>query len=147
MVPASVSMPIPASGTPAYRCLVAQIGALMRALSTRQRIGRGDSARVILPLEGGQGALVTRSASRRLVTIANNAGVHGSTRGLTGWLERLQARRSAILVVPDRPSGVALALKWGLNPERLRLVGDFDVSGGENAALGSSRRRAWHSRG
>jgi len=140
-------MPIPASRSKTYRCLVAQIGALMRALSNRQTIGRGDSSHVILSLEGGLGALVTRSAGRRLITIADDAGVHGSARGLTGWLERMQARRSAIVVVPDRPSGVALALKWGLNPERLRLAGDFDVSGGEKAALGSSRRRAWHSRG
>lgn len=140
-------MPIPASMTKTYRCRVAQIEALRRALSSRQRIGKGDNVNVILPLAGGAGALVTRSAGRRLVTIASDAGVHGSARGLTGWLERMQARRSAILVVPDRPSGVALALKWGLNPERLRLSGDFDVAAGDNAAVGSSRRRPWHSRG
>ena len=131
--------------TKTYRCLVAQIEALRRALSSRQRIGKGDKANIILPLQGGAGALVKRSAGRRLVTIASDADVHGSARGLTGWLERRQARRSAILVVPDRPSGVALALKWGLNPERLRLSGDFDVSAGGNP--GSSRRRPWHSRG
>ncbi len=140
-------MPIPASTINTYRCFVAQIDALMRALSSRQRIGKAAGNRVILPLQGGAGALVKRSASLRLVTVASDVDVHGTARGLTGWLERMQARRSAILVVPDRPSGVALALKWGLNPERLRLAGDFDVAKGDNVALGSSRRRPWHSRG
>lgn len=139
-------MPIPAAIFKTYRCLVAQIDALMRALSSRQRIGKGEKDSVILPLQGGAGALVKRSAGRRLVTIASDTDVRGSARGLTGWLERTQARRSAILVVPDRPSGVALALKWGLNPERLRLAGDFDVSASISAALGSSRRRPWHFR-
>lgn len=146
MVPAFVALPIPASTINTYRCLVAQINALMRALSSRQRIGNGSGNRVILPLQGGAGALVKRSASHRLVTVASDADVHGQARGVTGWLERMQARRSAILVVPDRPSGVALALRWGLNPERLRLAGDFDVSR-PDVALGSDRRRPWHSRG
>jgi hypothetical protein len=140
-------VPIPAAMIKTYRCLVTQIGALIRALSSRQRIGDGDNAGVILPLRGGAGALVKRSAGRRLVTIASGADLQGSARGLTGWLERMQARRSAIVVVPDRPSGVVLALKLSLNPERLRLSGDFDVSAGDNAALGSGRRRPWHSRG
>jgi len=147
LVPAFVSLPIPASPTKTYRCLVAQISGIMRALGSRQRRGKGAGNRVVLPLQGGAGALVKRSAGHRLVTVASDTDVHGQARGLTGWLERLQARRSAILVVPDRPSGVALALRWGLNPERLRLAGDFDVSKADNVVLGSDRRRPWHSRG
>lgn len=139
-------MPIPASTTSTYGCHVAQIDALMRALSSRQRIGGGAGNSIVLPLQGGAGALVKRSASDRLVTVASDADVRGDGRGLTGWLERMQARRSAIVVVPDRPSGVALALKWRLNPERLRLAGDFDAAKGDKA-LGSNRRRPWHSRG
>ena len=140
-------MPIPAPTIKTYRCLVAQIDALMRALSCRRRIGQGAGSSVILPLEGGAGALVRRAAGQRLVTVANQADIDRDASGLTGWLERMQARRSAILVVPDRPSGVALALKWRLNPERLRLAGDFDAAKSEHVMLGSSRRRPWHSRG
>lgn len=119
----------------------------MRALTSRRQIGKGAGKSVVLPLQGGAGALVKRSASRRLVSIASRADAEAPARGLAGRLERMQARRSAILVVPDRPSGVAIALRWGLNPERLRLAGDFEASAGDHAALGTSRRRPWHSRG
>jgi hypothetical protein len=119
----------------------------MRALSSRRRIGKGAGNSVVMPLEGGAGALLKRSASRRLVSIASRADAEAPARGLAGRLERMQARRSEILVVPDRPCGVAIALRWGLNPERLRVAGDFEASADDPPAAGSTRRRPWHSRG
>jgi hypothetical protein len=64
---------------------------------------------------------------------------------MVGWLERMQARRSAVLVVPDRPAGVAIALRWRLSPERFRLAGDFDVEDPERTLPQVNRRRPWHS--
>jgi hypothetical protein len=119
----------------------------MRALGDRRRLGGRGERSVVLPLRGGAGALVKRSVSRRLVSIADHTDVEAPAGGLAGRLERLQARRSAIVVVPDRPSGVAIALRWGLNPEHLRLAGDFEATAVDPGSAGSSRRRPWHSRG
>lgn len=124
------------------------VQALMRALRQRRQLGGDGERGVVLPLRGGAGALVKRSVSRRLVSIAEHADADAPARGLAGRLEKLQARRSAIVVVPDRPAGVTIALRWGLNPERLRLAGDFEVTAATDPApVGSSRRRPWHSRG
>jgi hypothetical protein len=122
------------------------IRALMHALRRRRQAGADGESTVVLPLRGGAGALVKRSVSRRLVSIADHADAEAPAAGLAGRLERLQARRSAIVVVPDRPSGVAIALRWGLNPERMRLAGDFEITAVDPASVGSRRRRPWHSR-
>jgi hypothetical protein len=121
------------------------MGAITRALESRKAIGDGAGANVVLPLHGGAGALVTRSAGRRLVSVATRADAESPSLGMVGWLERMQARRSAVLVVPDRPAGVAIALRWRLSPERFRLAGDFDLADPERTLPQVSRRRPWHS--
>jgi hypothetical protein len=126
---------------------VADIHALMRAIRGRWQFGAEGESNVVLPLRGGLGALVKRSVSRRLVSIADHSDAVAPAGGLAGRLEKLQARRSAIVIVPDRPSGVAIALRWGLNPEHLRLAGDFEVAAGDPRSVGPGRRRPWHSRG
>jgi hypothetical protein len=121
------------------------MGAITRALGSRRSIGDGAGANVVLPLHGGLGALVKRSASKRLVSVATRADAESPSVGMGGWLERMQARRSAVLVVPDRPAGVAIALRWRLSPERFRLADDFDVADPERTLPQLSRRRPWHS--
>jgi hypothetical protein len=121
------------------------MGAITRALERRKAIGDGAGANVVLPLHGGVGALVTRAAGRRLVSVATRADAESPSPGMDGWLERMQARRSAVLVVPDRPAGVAIALRWRLSPERFRLAGDFDVEDPERTLPQVNRRRPWHS--
>jgi hypothetical protein len=120
------------------------MGAITRALGSRKSIGDGAGASVVLPLHGGLGALVKRSASRRLVSVATMADAESPSQGMDGWLERMQARRSAVLVVPDRPAGVAIALRWRLSPERFRLAEDFDVADPDHTLPQLSRRRPWH---
>jgi hypothetical protein len=138
-----VAMPIPTSMLEGIS--LGGMGAITRALANRKSIGDGAGANVVLPLRGGVGALVTRPAGRRLVSVASRADAESPSLGLAGWLERMQARRSAVLVVPDRPAGVAIALRWRLSPERFRLAGDFDVADPERTLPQVSRRRAWHS--
>jgi hypothetical protein len=62
---------------------------------------------------------------------------------MAGLLERIQAKRSALLVVPDRPAGVTIALRWGLSPEKLRLE-DGLVSGSQDAAATGTAAQPWH---
>lgn len=115
----------------------------MRAVGARWSLGREDGDSLVVPLSGGVAAFVKRSAGRRLVTTLTEADVQGPSRGVAGWLERRQARRSAVLVAPDRASGVAVALRWGLSPERFRLAEDFSSEEGAKLA---ARERPWHSR-
>lgn len=122
-------------------------GGLMGAIANRRRIGKGASENLMLPLHGGSGAFVKSSASRRLVTIVTRADAEAPPGGIEGWLEKRQARRSALLVVPDRPSGVAIALRWRLSPERFRLAADFDVAATDLVLSETTKRRPWHSRG
>ncbi len=122
-------------------------GGLMGAIANRRRIGQGPRENLVLPLRGGSGAFVKSSASRRLVTIVTRADAEAPPGGIAGWLEKRQARRSALLVVPDRSSGVAIALRWRLNPERFRLAADFDVAATDLVVSETTKRRPWHSRG
>jgi hypothetical protein len=136
-------MPIPTA--PLEGISLGGMGAITRALKSRKAIGDGAGADVVLPLLGGLGALVRGSASRRLITVATRADADSPSDGVDGWLERMQARRSAVLVVPDRPAGVAIALRWKLSPERFRLAEDFDVADPERTLPQLRRRRPWHS--
>ncbi len=119
--------------------------ALIQAVGIRRKIGDGLASSPVLPLRGGSGALLKHSAYRRLVTVVDRADVDAPSGGIAGWLERRQARRSARLVVPDRPTGVAIALKWGLNPERIRLSDDFEVKGAASAAAHEGEVKPWYS--
>jgi len=123
---------------------VFQVGLLMRALASSRKLGDGDGASLVVPLRGGAAAFVSRSAGRRLVTTLTAADAEAPSPGVAGWLERRQARRSAVLVAPDRASGVAVALRWRLSPERFRLADDFSTELGAKPAAGLER--PWHSR-
>jgi hypothetical protein len=104
------------------------------------RMPRVADSDVVLPLRGGSGALLRRRSSRRLISTLTRDDVESRRGGLVGWLERIQAWRSVLLVVPDRPTGVAIALRWRLSPEKFRLE---DESGGWSR---TGVARPWHSR-
>ena len=104
----------------------------------------GGAAPLVVPLHGGRGAFVGRSAARRLVTTVERSEAVATSAGLAGWLERRQARRSAILVVPDRATGVALALRWSLDPQRFRIAAGFDAA---RVGLTGASAAPWHSKG
>jgi hypothetical protein len=123
------------------------VSALADALRTRWRVGSRGTENVVLPLSGGSGAFLTRSAGRRLVTTATRPDAEASGRGVLGWLEKRQARRSAFLVVPDRATGVAIALRWGISPERLRLAEPDQASSTLDSTSGPDAAAPWHSRG
>ena len=119
---------------------------LAGAWKVRGEAGGGRGEPVVVPLRGGRGALVSRAAARRLVTTVAASDTSSPSTGIAGWLERRQAGRSAIIVVPDRATGVALALRWRLDPQRFRLAEGFDVANAGLSMRGSSAV-AWHSKG
>lgn len=123
---------------------VFEVGLVMRALAGRWRLDDREGASLVVPLRGGSAAFVSRSAARRLITTLTPADAEAPSLGAAGWLERRQARRSAVLVAPDRATGVAVALRWGLSPERFRMAGDFSSEEGANLAEGQTT--PWHSR-
>jgi hypothetical protein len=123
---------------------VFQVGLLMRALAGSRKLGDREGASLVVPLHGGAAAFVSRFAGRRLITTMTAADAETPSHGVAGWLERRQAHRSAVLVAPDRASGVTVALRWGLSPERFRLAEDF--SNEEALKLAAGRDRPWHSR-
>ena len=120
---------------------------LAGALLNRWRIGLGVRGRIVLPLHDGAGAFVRRSVSRQLVSTLTRADAETPLGGLVGWLQKRQARRSVLLVVPDRPCGVAVALRLGLSPERFRLAADYDPTSHEASISTIGRGRPWYSRG
>ena len=119
------------------------------AVARAWRLRRGTSRRpkdaLVLPLEGGAGALVRRGDAARLVTtIARNAPPPSSR--VIRWLERVQARRSALLVVPDRATGVAVALRWRLDPQRFRVADRLEPPSGR-IEDGMHQAAPWHAKG
>jgi hypothetical protein len=65
-------------------------------------------------------------------------------------LERRQARRSALVVAPDRPTAVAHALRMKLDLSRIRIETELHSSMAQARLLReledvSSRTQAWHS--
>lgn len=114
--------------------------ALLRAFRARLHSSAPAGSEIVMPLRGGFGALLPNRLTRRLVSMATHDDAEHPSPGVTGVLERLQAMRSAILLVPDRPTGVAIALRWRLSPEKFRLEGDYRTSSREPAA------RPWHAR-
>jgi len=120
-------------------------GTLARAWNFRRASDGQGGDPIVVALRGGSGAFVRRSVARRLVTTVDASDAGSPSSGIAGWLERRQARRSAVLVVPDRATGVAIALRWHLDPQRFRLAGGFDLAA-TKAALNVSGTRPWHSR-
>ncbi|HVB78051.1 MAG TPA: hypothetical protein VNI34_09665 [Candidatus Nitrosotalea sp.] len=95
---------------------------LRAALAFRRTAEIGERAPLVVPLRGGVAGLVGGSSRRRLVTTIEAGSNLAPDRGLQNWLERRQARSSALLIAPDRATAVALALRWRIDPQRFRLA-------------------------
>jgi hypothetical protein len=80
---------------------------------------------MVLPVARGAGALLSRRDCRRLVSLVDPAAVDPGRRGSRGWLERRQARRSALLLVPDRATAMHLAARWHVDLARVNLAPDL----------------------
>jgi hypothetical protein len=125
--------------------------AVLAALRTR-RAPHAPRAPRLLPLSGGAGALLRRSQSDWLVSVVDGDPAPLGGRSLRGRLERRQARRSALLLTPDRDTAWQVARRLGVDLARVRLASDLEGLAAEQAAAlveafaGQRRRRAWHSR-
>jgi hypothetical protein len=124
--------------------------ALLAAVRSRFGLKARAADVYMLPVDGGRGAFLSRSSSHRLVTVLDPAAALQRRPALRRWLERRQARRSAIVLAPDRATGVRAAQAWDLDLARIR-VGDS----GDGATVSSlceelrrlsRRQRQWHER-
>lgn len=123
---------------------------LQHALSERGRLREAGPEMVLAGLRGGRASLVTGTVAARLVTVLDPGPDVPPRWSLRWWLEWCQARRSALVVAPDRPTGVTAALRLKLDPTRIRI--ERDVTSDEAQARlrrelsnRSSSRGAWHS--
>ena len=99
---------------------------------------------VIAPVRGGGAAL---AVSRPLVTILDGRPENAGS-NLRALLERIQARRSALVYAADRPTAVAYALAWSLDLSRIRLANPALISPAlieRELARRRDGRRSWHS--
>jgi hypothetical protein len=99
------------------------LACLRRALGVRVRSPAGERP-LMLPVAGGAGALLPTRACRHLVSVLDPDAV-ATGRGVRSWLERRQARRSALLLVPDRDTGMRFTGRWRLDLARIRAVPDL----------------------
>jgi hypothetical protein len=126
-------------------------GCFRRALALRLSAPASDHGPLVLPVAGGAAGLLGASVCRRLVSLLDPATVDPGRGGLRSWLERRQARRSALLLVPDRATGIRFAGRWSLDLARVRAVPDLQSPPrglverclAESAARGR-RPRSWH---
>jgi hypothetical protein len=98
---------------------------LRRALALRAARAPSPGRPLVLAVAGGAGALLTTRGCRGLVSVLDPRAVT-SRDWLRAWLERRQAGRSALLLVPDRATGMRFAGRWRLNLARIRTVPDLD---------------------
>ena len=114
-----------------------------RALETVWDVVKDRATVVVAPPAGGPAALVPFVA---LVTDLSGD-VESTHSNLGRWLEKRQARRSRLLYAADRQSAVAFALRWGLDPTRLRIANGPGVPDGQVARdlAATAKRRPWHS--
>jgi len=126
-------------------------GALRGALAWRLSANvRGDRP-LLVPVAGGAAGLVNARGRQRLVSLLDPAAVQPGRRGLRAWLERRQARRSALLLVPDRATGIRFAGRWKLDLVRIRAVPDLGDPPGDlirrclaEASVRGRRAKPWH---
>lgn len=125
---------------------------VVHALRERLRLGDVTSGVVIADLAGGPAALLPAHTQAHLISVLHSGDVAGPRWSVRAWLECRQARRSSLLVAPDRPTAVAYALRMKLDLARIRIEPDL----GSKAALTrlmremdsvKTRARAWHSAG
>jgi hypothetical protein len=99
-------------------------GGLRRALALRLTLTQGDGA-LVLPVAGGSGALLRRRDLRRLASVLDPDRVDLRRGGIRSWLERRQACRSALLLVPDRATAMLLAAAWQVDLARVQVAADL----------------------
>ncbi|MBO0684412.1 MAG: hypothetical protein J2P45_14745 [Candidatus Dormibacteraeota bacterium] len=103
---------------------------------------------VVAPLSGGVAGLGLAGCTLVSLLLAPPPARRGS--GFRRrWMERRQARRSALLLAPDRSTAVSCALRWNLDLARIRVVSGLegDLEAHVRRELGRLRPegRAWHS--
>jgi len=123
---------------------------LLAALRQRWRLRRASPALVLAPAAGGAASLLGARMCSRLVTVLEPVDRVPSRLDLRGWLERRQARRSALVVAPDRATAVAHATRMKLDLARIRVQGDAGSGAARNRLLRELsevklRVRPWHS--
>lgn len=126
----------PVTSRPPARPLAA-LGALLRVIRDRPDV-------VVARVAGGTASLITFLP---VVTILEGRPEPGNSR-LRSLLERLQARRSALLYAADRETAVAYALPWRLDLSRIRLAELASLSPQviEHELRAAGRgKRSWHS--
>jgi hypothetical protein len=123
-----------------------------RALALRFSAAASDDRPLVLPVGGGAAGLLGAQRRRRLVSLLDPRGLQPGGHGLRAWLERRQARHSALILVPDRATGMHFTGRWGLDLARIRAVPDLSKPPAEliQRCLGDSASRSgpqkpWHS--
>lgn len=116
-------------------------------LVARRRVRRERPEMVVVPLQGGSGAMLGRA---RLVSLLTSPADGGTGGRLRRWLERRQARRSLLLLAAERQVAVTCARRWRLDLARIRLVPDLDlrldaILTAELRRIGERGGRPWHS--
>src|SRR5690348_14060927 len=96
-------------------------GVFQHAWSERGHLRAAGPEMVLAGLSGGRASLVTGSVAARLVTVLDPAAHVPPRWSLRWWLEWRQARRSALVVAPDRPTAVTAALRLKLDLTRIRI--------------------------
>ena len=122
---------------PPARPIVAALGALLRVIRDRPDV-------VVARVADGTASLITFLP---VVTILEGRPEPRGSR-LRALLERLQARRSALLYAADRDTAVAYALPWRLDLSRIRLAELASLSPQviEHELRAAGRgKRSWHS--
>ena len=97
------------------------VHALRRALRMRGVADRTPGA-LVLPVAGGVGGLLHATAYARLASLLDPAALASDSSRLQQRLERRQARHSALLLVPDRATGMRFAGLWRLDLARIRVA-------------------------
>lgn len=78
----------------------------------------------VVPVAGGSAGVPGWRDAATLVSFIDPGAVRLDRHDLRTWLERRQARRSALLLVPDRATGMRFAARWKLDLSRMRVAPD-----------------------
>ena len=97
------------------------IACLSRAMGTRRAAAR-TPGQLVLPVAGGAGGLLSAATFQRVASLLDPEAVSGESRSMRGWLERRQARHSALVLVPDRAAGMRYGGLWRLDLSRIRVA-------------------------